>query len=44
MNKIIEEAAGEKLDFVGYIDGICKEAIADINKCLKNVQKQVRKS
>lgn len=42
MNKIIEAAGGEKLDFVGYIDNIWNEAMADTDKCLITGKKPVR--
>ncbi len=44
MNKIIESAGGEKLDFVGYIDDIWKYAIENSDDCLKTAQKPNRKS
>ena len=45
MNKIIEEAGGEKkLDFVNYIDDIWKFAIENSDACLKTAQKPNRKA
>ena len=44
MNKIIEEAGGEKkLDFVDYIDDIWKYAIENSDECLKTASKPNRK-
>ncbi len=43
MNKIIEEAGGEKLDFVGYIKNIWNEAMEDTDKNLITAQKPNRK-
>ena len=43
MNKIIESAGGEKLEFVGYIDNIWKEAMSDTDKYLVTAKKPNRK-
>lgn len=43
MNKIIENAGGEKLDFVGYINDIWKEAMEDTDKYLVTAKKPNRK-
>lgn len=44
MNKIIEQAGGEKLEFVGYIDDIWNEAMADTDTYLITAQKPKRKN
>ena len=44
MNKIIESAGGEKLDFVGYLQNTWDEAMVDTDKNLVTAQKPNRKS
>jgi len=44
MNKIIEEAGGEKLEFVKYINDIWNETMKDTDKNFITAQKPNRKS